>query len=436
MKNELRGFHNKIKWTNFVWMQALWVLLKLDSIHDKGTGDLIQFHAVACREYTLLVNATPQMTCKMSVQNGYREKWWWNSTAWQQIEHLDTKWKIQKSGKSNIIFEWVTKAQRERQWQHLRLRGTARCIHHWPLPLNVSAHFLLSVSVVLSHIIRTRTVTQAQCLRLRIISMCMFICEFSSPWFSLSISCSTFRPSSSSSNTWSLWQTCTTLVTRVMDSTDKLSLLHRLWAQAPRLQRDLSRALHAAPGLATALLQQSLFCGPRLRLRYTRKHAPPSTSSASPSPSTRRLVCQSVVVSLSSSSMSDGTGRPGEQRNREAQNRTLLDKKSKCLQNAKQELVDTNSRTTMAAKVGITWSSSKKSHWDGRNKEISEFCIRHYGKTKIHRGSEHHIGTISFFFFLHSNRKDKSRGHHNTDKNAKPPSRRDLMCIPTILSCG
>ena len=41
MKHELRGFHNKIK------MKKLGVLLKLDSIHDKGTGDLIQFHAVA-----------------------------------------------------------------------------------------------------------------------------------------------------------------------------------------------------------------------------------------------------------------------------------------------------------------------------------------------------------------------------------------------------
>ena len=72
--------------------------------------------------------------------------------------------------------------------------------------------------------------------------------------------------------------------------------LHRLWAQGPRLLRDLSRALHASPGLAAALLQQSLFCGPRLRWRYTRRHAPPSTSSASLSLSTRRLVCQSVVV--------------------------------------------------------------------------------------------------------------------------------------------
>ena len=32
MKNELKCFHNKIKWVNFAWMQDSWGLLKLDSI--------------------------------------------------------------------------------------------------------------------------------------------------------------------------------------------------------------------------------------------------------------------------------------------------------------------------------------------------------------------------------------------------------------------
>ena len=41
--------------------------------------------------------------------------------------------------------------------------------------------------------------------------------------------------------------------------------LHRKRVQGPRLLRDFSRALRAAPELAAALLQQSLFCGPRLR---------------------------------------------------------------------------------------------------------------------------------------------------------------------------
>ena len=35
MRNELRGFHNKIDWVHVVCMQDSWVLLKLDSIHDE-----------------------------------------------------------------------------------------------------------------------------------------------------------------------------------------------------------------------------------------------------------------------------------------------------------------------------------------------------------------------------------------------------------------
>ena len=53
-----------------------------------------------------------------------------------------------------------------------------------------------------------------------------------------------------------------------------------------------------------------------------------------------------------------------------------------------------SSRTIIAAKFGITWSSSEKSHWNGRVKEVSEFYIRHYCKTKISRRSEHYTGTF------------------------------------------
>ena len=41
--------------------------------------------------------------------NGYREKRWWIDTAWYQDENLGTKWKIQKSGKSRIVYGLVTK---------------------------------------------------------------------------------------------------------------------------------------------------------------------------------------------------------------------------------------------------------------------------------------------------------------------------------------
>ena len=50
-----------------------------------------------------------------------------------------------------------------------------------------------------------------------------------------------------------------------------------------------------------------------------------------------------------------------------------------------------SSRTIIAAKVGITWSSSEKSHWNGRVQEVSEFYIRHYCKTKICRGTENFL---------------------------------------------
>ena len=40
--------------------------------------------------------------CK-SAQNGYRKKWWWIDTAWQQVEKWDQKWKIQNSGLNMIV---------------------------------------------------------------------------------------------------------------------------------------------------------------------------------------------------------------------------------------------------------------------------------------------------------------------------------------------
>ena len=55
--------------------------------------------------------------------------------------------------------------------------------------------------------------------------------------------------------------------------------LQRFWAQRPRLQGDLSWALHIAPGLAAALLRQSVFCGRRLRWRCTRVYASRSSPS-------------------------------------------------------------------------------------------------------------------------------------------------------------
>ena len=65
-------------------------------------------------------------------------------------------------------------------------------------------------------------------------------------------------------------------------------LPHRSWAQGPWLPR--------ASELAGAPLLHDPNCGPGLRRLYTRGYALSSTSSASRSLSTRRFVCQSVVV--------------------------------------------------------------------------------------------------------------------------------------------
>ena len=123
---------------------------------------------------------------------------------------------------------------------------------------------------------------------------------------------------------------------------------------------------------------------------------------------------EDLSVSLSSSSMSDRTGRPvgdrprrpGEHRNPEAQISTLLDKQkeqilAECQARIQSTRISSSSsrrrattpwRTSMAAKVGISWSSSKKSHWNGRVKEVLEFDIGHDCKTKISRWSEHYMG--------------------------------------------
>ena len=55
IENELKSYHNKTGWANFVWMQDFWMLLKSDSTSwQKDTAEFSQFtDAVACREYTL-----------------------------------------------------------------------------------------------------------------------------------------------------------------------------------------------------------------------------------------------------------------------------------------------------------------------------------------------------------------------------------------------
>ena len=77
-------------------------------------------------------------------------------TSWEFGHEVENLWLGDKAQREH---QWQHLCLRdtpwhERQWQHLCLRSTSQCVHLQPLPLNVSPHFLLSVSVVLSHIIR------------------------------------------------------------------------------------------------------------------------------------------------------------------------------------------------------------------------------------------------------------------------------------------
>ena len=60
MKNELRGFHNKIDCRFCVDAGFLSVVEIGQYFMTKDIGDLTQFHAVACREYTPRDDETSQ----------------------------------------------------------------------------------------------------------------------------------------------------------------------------------------------------------------------------------------------------------------------------------------------------------------------------------------------------------------------------------------
>ena len=111
------------------------------------------------------------------------------------------------------------------------------------------------------------------------------------------------------------------------------------------------------------------------------------------------------VRQSSSSVMFDGSGQPDECNSSKAQIRTLLEEQRQTI------LADCNARVSHhelhAAQAeeerrlfqGQLWQQklefreAHQSYRNGRITEISEFCTRYYSKTKIHRGSEHYLGT-------------------------------------------
>ena len=106
-------------------------------------------------------------------------------------------------------------------------------------------------------------------------------------------------------------------------------------------------------------------------------------------------VREDLSVSLSSSSMSDRTGRPVgdrterpvKQRNQEAQIRTLLDmsKNRKFLQNAKQELVNTNFKQLEPKKSNDSFKDNYGSKSWNFVKLIKEVSLKwkNYGNFRV-----------------------------------------------------
>ena len=52
IKSELKGFHKLIKWVKFAWMQGFLSVVEIGQCFMTKDNEE-QFHAMACREYTL-----------------------------------------------------------------------------------------------------------------------------------------------------------------------------------------------------------------------------------------------------------------------------------------------------------------------------------------------------------------------------------------------
>ena len=259
--------------------------------------------------------------------------------------------------------------------------------------------------ICLEHFIHTHIGSSSSLVRtsLTTIIMAIHVSDVSSPWSPLSTSLSCCRPCSftfsSSSPTRSSWQTCTTPQRRVWT----------LLTSSPSSQVMSPRPMTSTSFWTRRRLSPSW---PLLRTRITLEEMLYRVHRAQVDHSAR----EDLSVSLSSSSMSDRTGQPvgdrlgqpGEHESSEAQTRTPLDEQKQIVLAECHARVSHHELQTaqaeeerrllqgqiMATEIGISWSSSTKSYWDGRITEISEFCTRYYSKTKIHRGSEHYLGIM------------------------------------------
>ena len=188
---------------------------------------------------------------------------------------------------------------------------------------------------------------------------------------------------------------------------ERLHLSHRLWAQPPdlrRAQRLISSLLLHDPftdqDVDDVTLGEMLTAAHRGQVDYC---VPGGMS-----------VSQSVVVCNVRSGQPDGvrmvdrSGQPDERNSSNAQIRSLLEEQRQTIIAEYREKVGHHELHAAYAKeerrllqgqlwwqkIGISWSSSTKSHRNGRITEIPEFYLRYYRETKTHRGSEHYFGII------------------------------------------
>ena len=219
--------------------------------------------------------------------------------------------------------------------QCYKLHNAHTCDHiHW------APRALSQVGCRVFLFTRTRTCTLAQVWVFHVTSMCMVIRSFSSPWSSLSTSCSTFRPCFLFFNYMKSVVNLHNSCNESMDSTDEFSLST---GYEPKAHDFYETSVEPNVQL---LNSSPLFSGPRLRWRYTRRHAikyieskPITLYEKTCLSVCRRRQCPIEQVDLLEIDRGDPVST-------EAQKHRLglcsMIQKSKFLQNAKQDLVNTN----------------------------------------------------------------------------------------------
>ena len=138
--------------------------------------------------------------CKKCAQNGYREKWWWIDTAVENPELSMAWWQSMTRTPMTTSMAW---------WQSMTRTPMTTSMIAWHCTMRTPtttwsartvSFFLLST---VSHHLHTHRGSSVESFTSSTWSWSSE--RFSSTWLSLSISCTSSRPLSSSSSSWSSW---------------------------------------------------------------------------------------------------------------------------------------------------------------------------------------------------------------------------------------